>query len=71
MKFVIGIIFGILIAVQTPAAWDAYNRAKQCDSSMAKQLSSSFAKAHPDLDVVDCSFAHFYSETIKGQLGIQ
>ena len=71
MKFVLGIVFGVLIAAQAPAAWDAYNRAQQCDESMAKQLSNSLAKAHPDLDVVDCSFAHFYAEAVKDLLGLR
>ncbi|MCW8886652.1 MAG: hypothetical protein OQK12_15605 [Motiliproteus sp.] len=71
MKFVFGIVFGIIIAVQAPSAWDAYQKSDQCNQSMAKQLSHSLAKAHPDLDVVDCSFGHFYKESLKELIGLQ
>ncbi len=71
MKFVVGVIFGVLIAVQAPSAWEAWQKAQQCDDSMAKQMSSSLAKAHPDLDVIDCSFRHFYGEAIRDLLGLK
>ncbi len=70
MKFVFGIIVLILIIAQAPTAWDAYEDTRQCNNSMAKNLSSSLAKAHPDLDVVDCSYAHFYKEALKELIGI-
>ncbi len=70
MKFVFGIIVIILLVAQAPTAWDAYQDSQQCRNSMAKQLSSNLAKAHPDLDVVDCSFAHFYKDALKELIGI-
>ncbi|MEH6625614.1 MAG: hypothetical protein V7739_04160 [Motiliproteus sp.] len=70
MKFVFGIIVIILLAAQAPAAWDSYQSSQQCSNSMAKQLSSNLAKAHPDLDVVDCSFAHFYGDALKDLIGL-
>ena len=71
MKFVFGIIIGILLAVQAPSAWQAYQKSQQCSQSMAKQLSHSLAKAHPDLDVVDCSFSHFYKAELKSLIGLE
>ncbi len=68
MKFITGIIFGILLVLQAPVAWEAYQKSRQCDESLAKQLSDNLAKAHPDLDVIDCSFAHFYVKGVKAQL---
>ncbi len=62
------ILLLILLALQSPLAWDAYEKSRQCDSSLAKELSGSLAKAHPDLDVVDCSFAHFYGAALKSAL---
>lgn len=67
MKAIVVLLF-ILLVLQSPLAWDAYQKSRQCDGSLAKELSGSLAKAHPDLDVVDCSFAHFYGAALKSAL---
>lgn len=64
MKIFLSVVV-ILLVIQAPLGWHAYQDSQLCDESLAKQLSGNLAKAHPDWDVVDCSFAHFYGAQIK------
>ena len=60
MKLLLGIAVIALLALQAPMAWEAYQNAQQCHASAVKQASESLGGILPELDMVDCSFMHYY-----------
>ena len=60
MKLVFSIVVLLLILLQVPLALEAYDKSQQCRQSAVKQASSKLGELLPDLDMVDCSFMHYY-----------
>ncbi|WP_207060712.1 hypothetical protein [Motiliproteus sp. SC1-56] len=54
------LVLALLLAAQAPLAWQAYEKTRQCEGSVAKQASSKLASLAVELDVVDCAFSRYY-----------
>lgn len=65
MKLIFLLLVGALLLIQAPLAWDAFNKAQQCQQSAVKQASSKLGDLLPDLDLIDCSFMHYYRNELK------